>query len=224
MPHPRQNELILLKKAIKAVPFTFPKEEKEKMFNRLNEFEKNPNAPAKDIEAAIVEVGKETWAHRKAYHDMLDSYAADKMNDFFKKNIRNGLLDKFEKFEKKGGGLKDLRRGKEFEEMFTAEENLQIEQAIFSAREELGRHMEDVIKEHREEYDQAVETYEKRKKDLANMIASLAELADKSEKWSPEILDKVRRFEQGWSAVEQDFDEDKLKHEIEYWEGVIGLD
>ena len=60
--------------------------------------------------------------------------------------------------------------------------------------------------------------------DLENMLQSLKDMAAKSDKWAPEILDKVRGFEEGWSAVERDFDEDKLRHEIEYWQGVLGLE
>ena len=224
MAHPRENEIFLLKRAIKSIPPTFPSSEREKMFNIVQEFEKNPEAKAEDIEAAIVRVGKESWVHRKAYEDLVASYAQDKLQEFIKKAMSNGLRKKYEDFIKAGGDIKDFRHGKEFEEAFTPEENLEIEQALFSAREELSRYMEDIIKEHRDEYEESLKIYQQKQRDLNNMIESLREFSAKSERWAPQILDKIKRFEQGWSAVERDFDEDKLKHEIEYWEGVIGLE
>jgi len=224
MTHPRENEIFLLKRAIKSIPPIFPRDEREKMFNIVKDFENNPEAKAEDIEAAIVKVGKESWAHRKAYEDLVAGYAQDKLQEFVKKAMSNGLRKKYEEFKKAGGDIKDFRRGKEFEEAFTPEENLEIEQAFFSAREELSRYIEDIIKKHRDEYEESLKLYEQKQRDLDNMIESLREFALKSEKWAPQILDKVKRFEQGWSAVERDFDEDKLKHEIEYWEGVIGLE
>ena len=224
MAHKNQNELNLLKMAIDRIPFTFPEKEKKDFENKYQELEANPEAARDDIESMIVAVGRANWPYRKAYGDMLQNYGAEKHEEFFKLHLPDDLRKKYEDYVNRGGNLHDFRRGKNFEEEFTPEENLAIEEAFFSADDEVKGFMIGVIKEHREEHDEALALYQKQQKILSNMIESLRELAGQSEKWASQIIDKVKNFEEGWSIVERDFDEDKLTHEIEYWEGVLGLE
>jgi len=221
MAHPLKNELFLLKKSIQDLPFVFPGEEKKKLENSLARFEQNQSTSPQDIEKAIVQAGKKSWSYRKAYEEIFTNYAQAEFEKYFKKHLKPATLEKYVDFQKKGGNIKDFRRGKEFEQAFTAEENLEIEQAFFDARQDVDDFMKDIIQKNQVEYGESLKIYVQKQKDLENMIQSLKDLAAKSEKWAPEILDKIRRFEQGWSVVEQDFDEDKIRHEIEYWQGVI---
>lgn len=221
MAHPLQNELFLLKKSIQGIPFTFSKQEKNKLEDLLTRFEKDQNTSPQDIEKAIVQAGRQSWSYRKAYEEMFTNYAQAEFEKYFKKHLKPATLEKYIDFQKKGGNVKDFRHGKEFEQAFTAEENLEIEQAFFDARQDVNDFMKEVVQKNQVEYDESLKIYAQKQKDLENMIQSLKDLAVKSEKWAPEILDKVGRFEQGWSVVEQDFDEDKIRHEIEYWQGVI---
>lgn len=214
----------MLKKTIDQIPFTYPKNEKKEFETRCQLLEANQEAKREDIDSLIVEIGKATWPHRKAYEEFIKNYAQDKLEEYFKMHLDKAVLGKYEEYVKQGGNIRDYRRTKEFEEYFTPEENMAIEEALFTAREEVKVFMQGIINEKRSEFEENLKIYEQKQKDLVNMIASLKEIAAKSEKWALEILDKIKKFEEGWSVVERDFDEDKIKHEIEYWQGVTGLE
>lgn len=224
MEHPLKNELFLLKKTIDQTPFTYSENERKDFEKRYQLLEANQEAKREDIDSLIVEIGKATWPHRRAYEEFIKSYAQDKLEEYFKMHLDEAVLAKYEEFVKKGGNIKDYRRTKEFEEYFTPEENMAIEEALFTARDEVKIYIQGIINDKRSEYEENLKIYEQKQKDLSNMIESLKEIAAKSEKWAPEILDKIKKFEEGWSVVERDFDEDKLMHEIEYWQGVTGLE
>ncbi|MDD4995205.1 MAG: hypothetical protein PHW53_01935 [Patescibacteria group bacterium] len=224
MPQKYQNELNLLRIAIEKTPFSFSRDERSKFETRLAALEANPETKRDEIETVIVEVGKATWPHRKAYEGMFAAYAKEKYEEQFINNLDDDLRVKYENFTRAGGSLHDYRRTREMEQAFTPEEYTRLEDAIFEARKFLDSYMETVIAENSDEYNESVKRYESKQRDCANMIESLKEIARTSEKWAPEIMAKVRKFEEGWSAIERDFDEDQLKHEIEYWQGVIGLE
>lgn len=224
MEHPLKNELFLLKKTIDAIPFTFPEKEKKDFEIRYQELETNPDSKIEEIQASIIEIGKATWAYRKAYEEFIDKYYKDELEKFFYAHLDSTIVDKFREFVKGGGSIHDSRRTKEFEEHFTPEENLLIEKALFTARDEIQVSVQGKINDKAAEYKEYLEIFEQKREDYSNMIQVLKELADKSDKWSPEIRNKIARFEEGWSVVERDFNEDKLRHEIEYWQGVIGLE
>lgn len=217
------NKLFLLKKIIEKIPFTYPESKKKEYEDELHRLESQEEVDPKEVDSLIVKIGKESWPQRQSYEEMVKNYAQDKLEEFFKMHLEENLRKKYEEFTKKGYSIIDnYRYAKEFDDFFTAEENLKIEDALFDARDELAVHMRGVIKSHRDEFEELVRIYEKKRETLSNMIANLRLLADKSEKWSAEIIDKVNRFEEGWSVIERDFDEDKIMHEIEYWQGVIG--
>ena len=224
MTHPFENELFLLKKAIDKIPFTFSDEDKLGFEAKFKEFEADENVTRDKIEEQIVEIGKAVWPYRKAYEDMVSTYAQEKLEEFFKKHLSAPTLEKFEQFIKAGGNIKDFRRGKEFEEAFTPEENMEIEKALFDVQEDIKEFMKNIVQENQAEYEESLSIYTQKQEDLLNMMQSLKGMASKSEKWASEILNKVRDLEQGWSVVERDFDEDKIKHEIEYWQGVLGME
>jgi len=224
MEHPQKNELFLLKKSIDSIPYTYSEKDKKAFENKYLKLEANPKATREEISALIVEVGKATWVHRKAYEEFIDTYFKDKLEDYFRIHLDPVVAGKYKEFVKSGRNINDVRRTKEFEEYFTSEENLLIEKALFTARDEIRVSVKGTINDRTDEYNEHVKVFEQKKKDYVNMIKSLKEMADKSEKWAPEILDKIAMFEEGWSVIERDFDEDKLRHEIEYWQGVTGLE
>ena len=224
MEHPQKNELFLLKKTIDRIPFTYPKREKKDFEGKYFKFEANPKATKEEISALIIKIGKATWVHRKAYEEFIDTYYKDKLEEYFRIHLDPIVIGKYKEFVKKGNNINDVRRTKEFEEYFTPEENMLIEKALFTARDEIRVSVRGTINDRTDEYNEYVKVYEQKKKDYINMIQNLKEMADKSEKWAPEILDKIAMFEEGWSVIERDFDEDKLRHEIEYWQGVTGLE
>jgi len=224
MEHPQKNELFLLKKTIEAIPFTYPENKKKDFENIYQKMEADSKVAKEEIRAKIIEIGKATWTHRMAYEEFISTYYQDKLEEYFLMHLDKVLIDKYKAFIKSGNKINDVRRTKEFEEYFTAEENLLIEKALFTARDEIKVSVQGTINDKTAEYDDYVKSFEQKKKDYENMIQSLKEMADKSEKWALEIMDKITMFEEGWSVIERDFDEDKLRHEIEYWQGVTGLE
>ena len=61
----------------------------------------------------------------------------------------------------------------------------------------------------------------KEQEEIERLVAALRALAEKSEKWAPEILDKVRVFEEGWSGLEREVEKGDVLGEIDYYQGII---
>lgn len=180
----------------------------------------DPNAALSQIEDAIVAFGKEIWPYRKAYQELHDEYGKDE--PYLREALSPATCAKYEQFRTGGGKLEDIRGGAQLEQTFTAEEKHEIEEAWLAARARAHKELDAAIAgEWRQKFESSLAALRGKQEEIEKRIAALRVLAEESPKWSAEIVDKVKVFEEGWSGVEREVAEDDIRGEIEYYRGVI---
>lgn len=229
--HPHAYTLELLVFAIGHLPPTFPADRKKHYGKRLKEFTRNVSANYDDIHKVIVELGKESWAERKAYEDMYERYGRASEEAHLLENLDVGLRDKYEKFLHEGGKISHIESAKSgediwkvshFERYFGPEEHFAIKQALLAARDQAREEIEDLVTGKKsEEYANLVEGYRGSRGNIEKGIDELRNLAMVSDRWQDTIMDRVKVLEEGWSVVEQGVSQEQLKQELNYWRGTL---
>jgi hypothetical protein len=229
--HPYASTLNLLSLAIDRLPPTFIGEAKDGYRERLVYFRAHPEAGYDEIMKTIIALGKESWPHRKAYEDVYVVYGRPSEESHLLTNLDQGVRQKFETFIHEGGKINhiesaksadDLRQATPFERYFTPEEKFAIQQALLFAREAARREINElVVGKKKYDYDRLVEQYRGLRQRLEDKVVELKDLAEISEKWRPDIMEKVRLLEEGWSVVESGISEQAVVSELDYWKGVL---
>ena len=229
--HPYAYTLSLLRLSLKKLPPTFPEDRKQFYEEKLNEYEDNPDTAYDEITNTIVRFGKESWPWRQAYDDLYKTYGRSSEEAHLLNRLDEGLRQKYELFIHEGGKIdhlsaprseQDLYRSSPFERYFTPEEKFAIQQALLAAKEEARKEIDQLAtKAKADDYGQAVDDWLKRQVAINNKVEELRRLADVSPRWRPELTDRVRLIEEGWSVVEKGIDEPTLDKELEYWKGTL---
>lgn len=211
-----------LKWAVEHLPPTFPSAEKKKAEDVLAAFLANPKVSESEIETEIVSLGRASWPHRKAFEIIHERYSKEKEAGYFRGHLSMALRKKYDTFPQKGVSIHEVTRAKDFEWFFNPEEKFQLEEATFEAHEQTIRDTRELIAgAQKGEYAAELAAYEERQKILFAHIETLRVLAAKSDQWAPEIMDKVRMFEDGWLALEREPNEEILIGEIDYYRNLI---
>ncbi|KPJ85919.1 hypothetical protein AMJ57_01220 [Parcubacteria bacterium SG8_24] len=229
--HPHAFTLELMRLAIEKLPPSFNHGAKKKFERAYHNFVTNPSVPYQHIHETITRLGKESWPHRKAYHEMYETYGRSSEESFLLKNLDEGIRDKYERFIHEGGKIsyfegvrpaEELQRPSPFERYFTPEEKFAIEQALLAARDSAREEIDSLVTgKKREEFDDLFRKYKNMQMSMDGKIAELRGMVGLSEKWAPTILDRIRTFEEGWSVVERGLEEEELDQELEYWRGTL---
>ncbi len=229
--HPHSYTLELLQLTIDTLPPLFPKTEAGEVQRRKDAFARDLSASYDDIHDLIVEIGKRSWAQRKAYDDMYARYGRASEEAHLLEHLDAGLREKYEQFIHEGGKInhienaksgKDLWHVAPFERFFGPEEKFAIERALLAAREKARAEIRELVTgAKRKEYDRVVSEYHEREVRMDHMIAELRGLADVSQRWRETILGRVRTLQEAWSVVEQGVTEKDLEQELEYWQGTL---
>lgn len=229
--HPYTYTLELLKLAVVHLPPTFSKEKRRAYEKKLEQFLEKPSTKYAEIQKTIVALGKDSWAYRKAYEDMYARYGHSSEEAFLLENLDGELKQKYERFIHEGGKIgyipkvkseEEQRQKSPFERFFEPKEIAAVEQALFIARDYARAEIEQLVTtQKRDEYKQLVKQYAERQEKMAAKIDELRRLAGVSAKWEPEIKERIRTIEEGWSVVGNDTDLDDLEQETEYWKGTL---
>lgn len=220
--HKYQYSLDLLRQVIAKAPKFFPSGRRTDMEDELARLEADPNSSRDAIESATIAFGKEIWPYRKAFWHIHDTDGRHDEAAYIKEALPPELRAKYEEYMRKGGNVKEVRFGGDFESHFTPEEKQALIEAKLAAHEKVVDGIESLcVGEHKQVCEDALVRYREEEKRIEGMIAELRGFADKSEKWRPEIMDKVRTFEAGWSGLERETSADEVKGEIDYYQGVI---
>jgi hypothetical protein len=229
--HPHSYTLDLLQIAIDRLPPSFPAARKKSYLKRLEKYRRDTAAPYDDIRETIAELGKESWAMRKAYDAMYDRYGRASEEAHLLENLDEGVRAKYESFLHEGGKIAhiataknadDIRGPSPFERYFDPEEKFAISQALVeshvAAREEIDALVTDTKKD---EYSKLVKEFKVRQRLIEFKLEELRMLSAVSSKWRPDIQDRLRSMEEGWSLVELDLDLPMLERETEHWRGTL---
>jgi hypothetical protein len=217
-----QYSLDLLRQVIAKAPNFFPSGRRLDMEDELRRLEGDSTALREAIENTIIVFGREIWPYRKAFWHIHDTDGRHDEDRYLRESMAPELTARYDEFLKKGFSIKDIRHGGEFESFFTPEEKQQLIAAKLAAHDKVVAAIEALCAgEHKEVCENALAGYKEEVKRIEGLIAELRSLAEKSEKWRPEILDKVRTFEAGWSGLEREVTAEDVKGEIDYYQGVI---
>jgi hypothetical protein len=220
--HPFHFSLSLLKSVIDNAPKVFPVRRREEMLKIYETMAANPQTTQAEIEKAIIDFGKEIWPYRKAFQEMYKRYGQAKEESLLRDKLNPELLTKFLEFLRKGGRLEDFRHGAVFEETFTAEEKFILGQANLAVHEQIMEEIENLCQgEKKAEFQELLEEFQELEKRLLEKINILKGLANQNPKWAPEINERVRAFEEGFSFIEKTYREEDIDGVIDYYRGVI---
>lgn len=209
--------------AIERLPPTCPATEKEKGLAAHATLAANPGASEGEIAAAVIATGRACWPSLKAFETIHDRYGREKEEQYFKEHLSSLLRARYEQFARERRvSAHSVARDRDFELYFTPEEKFQIQEATFEAHEAVHQDIAALIAGPRKrEYDEELAAWQEKQHEILTKLAELRSLADRSAKWAPEILDKVRVFEEGWSGTEREPNLQIIDGEIDYYRGVI---
>lgn len=229
--HPHAYTLDLLRIAIDRLPPAFSGARKKSYVKRLERYQRDTKASYDEIRETIAELGKESWAMRKAYDDMYGRYGRASEEAHLLENLDEGVRVKYEQFIHEGGKLSHISAARTIEEMhqpspferyFAPEEKFAISQALLAAhdaaREEINSLVSDTKKS---EYVKLVKEFKVSQRLIEFKLEELRMLAGISAKWRPDIQERLLTIEEGWSLVEHDVDLPSLERETEHWRGTL---
>jgi len=213
------------KQSIDHIPVTVSREIADQAQNDFEAMALNQSISAEAIEDKNMQLGRTIWPHLKAYDELYAKYGKQKEHEAFLETLRPDVLEHFKKWNTNGSLIFDIRRGKEFEQEFQPEEKFAIEEAYLDATESARSYVDELVQgEKKNEYEESLKANEERQKELMDRIATLRGMANVSEKWSAEILGKVRLFELGWAVTEKDPELYEVEKEIENYKGMMDVD
>lgn len=226
MANPHQFTLNLLRNLIEGAPKAFPLYRRNEMTDVYHKLSADQSAANEVIEQRVIEFGKEIWPYREAYLELYEEYGRGKEEKMLAAGLGEDLRPKYEKFIAEKGNIERLRgQALSLDIYFTPDEQDEIIKAELRAHDKTHNELEKLIAgEKQEEYFGALEKRKKKQAEIEEALARLTVLAAVSEKWRAEILDKVKTFELGFGYLERPVTLLDVMGEIEYYEGIIGLE
>lgn len=222
MPHSFQSHLDEYQFAIDHLAPTVPAEVKTKAQTMHDDLQANPEATEDEIDAAMTQTGLAEYPHRHALEELTSGDKEKRRAEIVLDHVEAPVAEKVKRLVDSGVTLGELVSSKLFETDFDAEERHQVEDALLDAdihiREEFGA--EAATDEKR--YETLVKKWEKTRDEIAAKIDELEKMKNKDEKWHDEIVEKVKRFREGFLVTEPDVSLNEVEKEIEYWKGTMG--
>ena len=222
--HPHQYAIGEFQVAINRLVPTVPNEIKEKAQKMHDEMYKNVDITEEEIHTALIDIGKQIYAHRQAFYEVTSEHFVQVQRKHVFKRLGVELGGKMRDHLSPGAKIHEETRKKEFEEVFTPEERATIEKAIVESRNEIDADLLALIDKNRAAYDADVKKWEENKALIEQSIEKLRAMADENEKWHDEILGKVGEFEEGWAITEKDPTLEHVQKEIENWQAVLNAE
>ena len=223
MPHPHYYTLSILKHILNKTDHTlFPQERLEEMKKEYEKLEADSAVTQTQIEDMIIRFGKEIWPYQEGLEELYRRHGKAVEEARVKEKLNPQLKTKYEQFLSSGGSLSDFRQGSATELYFTPEEKFELGQAVLDAhattlheiasscRADKQHECEEVIADHKQKLTR-----------IEEKLKILKDLSARSEKWRPEIEDKIRTFEESFGYLERTFHESDIDGAIDYYDGII---
>lgn len=224
MTHPHQAFLDEMNIAIdKLVPLT-PEDIKRRAQELHAKLEATPEVSTKEIHAALVEIGREEYPYRKAYHDLCDTDEEQRLRKLVLERLDEKVKKLLEEAFSYNILLDDFVRSEMFETKLTGEERYQVTNAILLAEETLENQCDDRAHARVGQFEELVEKRKAEVKTLQDRIDLLKRLAQQYPLHADEISVVVDRLEEGWSITNPDPSREEIDKEIEYWQTVTAED
>jgi len=222
MPHPHEMLLKEFQVAIDNLAPTVPAEVKVVAQKMHDDMLANPQATEDEIRGAFFTTGVAEYPHRHAFRELTAGGIEARRVEIVLDHVEPAVAEKVKKFSDSGVTMTELTNSHLFESEFTPEERHQVEDALLDAdihvREEFGKEAASDQKK----YAALVKKWTECRDKILARIDELETLKDKDEKWHDEIVEKVKRFREGFSVAEPDPELEEVEKEIEYWKGTMG--
>lgn len=182
----------------------------------------NPESTEDEIRGALFIAGMAEYPHRHAFQELTAGGIEARRVEIVLEHVEPNVAQKVKTLTDSGVSMSELTNSQLFESDFSPEERHQVEDALLDADIHI-----------KEEFGKAAVSDEKKYADLVNKwtehrdvilakVEELESLKNKDEKWHDEIVEKVKRFKDGFSVTEPDPDLEEVEKEIEYWKGTMG--
>lgn len=198
-----------------------PKEVIDEGLQLADDLEKKENVTPEQIRQALIYIGKKEFPYRKAYEELCAKDEESRMQTIVLGKLDASIKEKMEPVAKYGVHILDYVNSSLFESQLNDEERSAVDTAITEAHDELNRQCDERAHARKATYEELVAEWTEAEKRTEMLIDTLRGMADRDEKWTDEILNKVRVFEEGWSMIEQDPTEEEVQKEIAYWTEVF---
>ena len=224
--HPNHYTLALLKHLLdKARHTLFPEDRLNEMHTKYEVFLQNHQATQQEIEELIGKFGKEIWPYHEALEELYKRHGQKKEDAMVKEKLAPELRKKYEKFLEDGGSLSDFRHGVETEMLFTSEEKFEIGKATVDANHTVLQEIANACNiEHKPECEEVIQDHKEKLARIEKKLDVLRAMAMRSEKWRPEIEERVHTFETAFGYLSKTFHEQDIDGTIDYYQGVIEED
>ena len=204
----------------KLVPLTRLEviEEAHKIYTELST---NPGATEKQIQQALILIGRKEYPYRKAYVELCAQDEEKRLQAEILQRLEGTIAEKVKTMVDNGVHVQDYVNSKLFERDLQATERYQVEQAILLAHDVLNKQCDERAKERQQNFEELVARWRTEEERLQQIIDQLKGLAERDMTYADEILSKATDFEAGWSIVERDPSEEEIKQEIAHWTTVL---
>lgn len=177
-----------------------------------------------EAEKAMIVFGKQAWPYWQAHRVFVERFGEEKEQEFMKDLLSPELSEKYTSFLTSGGSIHNFRSGQEYEDAFTSEEDVAIQEATVQVKSAI----EDFVvrlaqsEEKKSEYSALVLSYQQERDDILTIIETLQSLATTHEKWSEEIAQDIYYIEKGFAELEERPSKEKAQGRLDWYTGQIG--
>jgi hypothetical protein len=215
MSHPHQYLLDEYRISInKLVPLT-PADVREEAERLYTELAGNEHASERQIQQALVEIGKKEYPYRKAYVALCATDEEKRLEEAAFARIDASIAEKVRTVTAHGVHLTDYVNSKLFESQLMPEERYHVEQAILAAHDVINRQCDERAATRKENFETLVTKWSSKRDEIQRLIEELRNMASRSPDLAGEILGKADVFEEGWSIVSRDPEEREVREALE---------
>ncbi|NBS67924.1 hypothetical protein EBT31_03290 [bacterium] len=214
MSHPHHYLLEEYRLSIeKLVPLT-PREITEEAHRLYEELLQNEHASERQIQQALIEIGKKEYPYRKAYEALCATDEERRLEEAAFSKIDPEIAEKIRAVTAHGVHLTDYANSKLFETQLTSEERYRVERAILEAHDVINRQCDERAHARQESFDELVKRWTEKRDEIQRLIGEMRNMASRSPELSGEILGKAAAFEEGWSIVSRDPGEKEVREAL----------
>jgi hypothetical protein len=215
MPHPHQAMLEEFDYAIKHFVPSVPDEVTLKAHEVLQKLQADETADEDAIKNAFHDVGIMEYPHRKAYHDLTMKKAGKRMHDLVLEHVDEAVRKVIQPHLETGVELSELIDSDLMLEQLSPEQRYQVIDGILVAQSKLGDELKDEVSFHTEDYHKLLAKWQAYAEKIDKTISEYVALSDQvSADQKQEMLDRAKRFREGFLVTERDPDMEEIKREI----------
>lgn len=197
----------------KLVPLTPPAlvEEARRLYDELSG---NEHTRERQIQQALIEIGKKEYPYRKAYEALCATDEEKRLEAAAFAHIDSATAEKIRAVTMHGVHLTDYTKSKLFETQLTAEERYHVQKALLDAHDVINRQCDERAKARQENFDELVKKWTEKRDEIQRLLEEMKAMASRSPELAGDILGKALAFEEGWSIVSRDPEEKEVREAL----------